>query len=348
MIKQAINKLLTGSKGILHRLLKSKDYKNKAISLNTQFLFIHIPKTGGSSFRAAFENNTTVYKDYGNKSKNTTPEVQDNVHAKQDFYTLKKLYQQHDYAWLTGHVHLSKYINFVPVFNTVAFVREPLEQVLSHYNHYVKHHGFTGDLSDFLDKPFAKNLQSKCLAFMPLGLVGCVGITEHYDDSLALINQQYGLTLASKKINVNNTKSFTENLLSPTLKKKFKKHNQRDIALYEEASYFHQSRVKLSQEDKVWTYGSASINQHKVIHGCAYQQASDEAVSLVVKINDVEFKVVVADEFYGPLVKVNFPRDRYVGFFVPLPKDITAEDNVDIYVKTTGQKLNFKPLRISG
>lgn len=314
--------------------------------LTQKLFFVHIPKTAGSSFRASFEKSSVTLKDYGNNSNSTSKDVQANVHDNKDFYALKTKLNQHKHAWLVGHVHLAKYIDFVPVTNTISFVREPLEQVLSHYNHYVKHHDFTGDLSAFLDKPFAKNLQSKFVDFMPLGLVGCLGLTEHYDESLSLINTQYALALPPKKINVNKTKQFTEDLLDSVLKDKFKKHNQQDIAMYEEAKYLHSQRVILSKESKSWTYGCAAINQHNRLQGCAYQYQSDEAISLHIRINDEFFIEVIAKDFYGAFVRANFPRDRYIGFNIALPKNISSEDIVDIYVEETGQKLNFKPLKV--
>ncbi len=337
-------------KNVIKRILSTtlEFIKSKKLKASGQVLFfVHIPKTAGSSFRGAFEKSAITYKDYGNNSKSTTKEVQEIVYDKKDFYALKSKINQHQTVWLTGHVPLAKYVNFVPVTNTISFVRKPLEQVLSHYNHYIKHHGFKGDLNAFLDKSFAKNLQSKFLDFMPLSLIGCLGITEYYDDSLLLINAQFGLNLPIIKVNVNKTKIFTADFLDAELNDKFVKNNQRDIAMYEEAKFLHLQRVKLSQEKKPWTYASAAINQHKVLHGCAFLHKSGQAVSLVVHVNDQYFKTIIANAFYGILMKVNFPRDRYIGFSVPLPKDITSEDVIDVYVEDTGQKLNFKPLKIS-
>ncbi len=339
MIRRVIKKILPAKAEL--------NNKNVLASVEQRLFFVHIPKTAGSSFRTSFESSTVTYKDYGNNSKSTTNEVQANIHDKKDFYALNTLLNQHNYAWLTGHVPLAKYINFVPVTHTISFVREPLEQVLSHYNHYVKHHGFKGDLSAFLDKPFAKNLQSKCLDFMPLGLLGCLGITEYYDESLALINAQFSLNLPIKKVNVNKTKKFTAELVDAKLKNKFVKNNRLDIAMYNEAKFLHLQRVKLSQENKTWTYGCAAVNQQMVVHGCAFQHKNEQAVSLVVHINDQPFKTIVAKGFYAALVKVNFPRDRYIRFSVPLPKDISSEDVIDVYVEETRQKLNFKPLKIN-
>lgn len=323
-----------------------KLFKKNANSDRKQHLFfVHVPKTAGSSFRGAFEQYAVTYKDYGNQSKNTSEVVQKNVHDKKDFYTLKSCFNEHHFAWLTGHVSLAKYINFVPVTHTVTFVREPLEQVLSHYNHYVKHHGFIGDLAAFLDKPYANNLQNKLLDFMPLNLIGCLGITEHYDDSLALINAQFNLTLPRIRVNVNKTKKYTAELLNEDVKLKFVNNNKRDIDMYAQAKFLHLQRFKLFQENKPWTYGFATINPKSILTGCAYQHGSTNAVTLVIKLNNKHFKTIVALDYYAAYCKINFPRARYIGFSVSLPKTVTGDDVVDVFVEETGQKLNFTPLK---
>ncbi len=327
-------------------LLNTKRFKKKRFLNEKQhFFFVHVPKTAGSSFRGAFEKYAVTYKDYGNKSNNTSAIVQENTYETEDFFTLKHRFNEHHSAWITGHVSLAKYINFIPVTHTITFVRDPLEQVLSHYNHHTKYHGFTGDINAFLDKSVAKNLQSKLLGFMPLNLIGCLGITEHYDDSLALINNQFTLTLPIVRMNVNKTKKLTAELLDEDLKLKFANNNQRDVDMYAQAKFLHLQRFKLFQENKPWTYGFATVNAKNLITGCAYRHDNNNAITLIVMLNNKHFKKVIAIDYYTEYCKVNFPRARYIGFSVSLPKTVKDGDIVDVFVEETGQKLNFTPLK---
>lgn len=332
MLKTKIKKLLPRK---INKIVKGAPQR---------LFFIHIPKTAGSSFRASFENKSITFKDYGNGSNSTTDQVQESIYDNNDFYALKKQFYLHQKVWITGHVHLVKYVDFVPTSHTVSFVREPLSQVLSHYNHYVKYHDFKDDLNTFLDKPFAKNLQSKFLNFMPLGLIGCVGLTEKYDESLSFINGQFSLELPVKKINVNKDKKFTDDLLDATLHEKFMRNNQLDIEMYEEAEFLHMQRVAINEQS--WTYGYANINQHNLLHGCAFRYQNDKSVLLIVKLNKKPLKTIEAKNFYGAFAKANFPRDRYIGFNFSLPTHIKSDDDIDIYVQETGQKLNYKPLKV--
>jgi len=311
-----------------------------------KLFFVHIPKTAGSSFRTAFENVEHTYKDYGKGSKSTSNEVQLYAYGNNDLYTLKTIFCDNQDAWITGHVNLSKYINFVPVTNTITFVRKPLDQILSHYNHYVKHHGYDGDLADFLDKPLSKNLQSRNLNFMPLGLIGCVGLTEFYDQSLDIINQQYNLKLEVKKVNVNKTKHFKKSTLDEKLNDKFIKNNKLDLAMYEEAEFLHLQRLSLLKRNQPWTYGFAEINQHGALYGCAFQLNYDGPISLSIYLNGVIWKELTAKGFFNGFPKANFPRDRYVGFHLPLQSKVLKEDKVEVYVKGTGQQLTYRPLTI--
>ena len=337
MIKHTIKKIFPTK--------SSPETANNDIDLipvsNQKFFFVHIPKTAGSSFRTSFEESTFTYKDYGKKSSSSSDDIKRYVYELSDLYGFKKRFNKHQCLWITGHVNLAKYIDFIPISHTVTFLREPLQQVLSHYNHYVRYHNFTGDFSAFLDKPCAKNLQSRHLKFMPLGLIGCLGLTEYYDQSLTLINQQFGMDLLSEKVNINDSKHFTGDTLTDELNDKFVKNNLQDITMYKEALFLHTQRIDLEENNKAWTYGCVGINANNVLHGCAFQYKSDDAISLVIFINKKPFKTVTANNFYTGYPKANFPRERYIGFHVPLPKYVSKDDEIDVYVEETGQKLNF-------
>jgi hypothetical protein len=334
MIKRKIKKIFSNQK------------REKKQTYN-RFFFVHIPKTAGTSFRLSLESTFEIVKDYGNNSKSTSSVVQQYSYNENDLFQMEKQLANKQNIFLSGHTPLIKYIDFVPVENTITFVREPLEQILSHYNHYVSHHHFTGTLDDFLEKPFAKNFQSKFIQMLPLGLIGFVGLTEQYDQSIEMINNQYSLDLASKKVNVNKSKQFTEKVLGKDLNNKFLKNNQQDLAMYDEAIFLHSQRMILHRDNKAWTYNSVNINQHNVLNGCAFQINNNQAIRLVVKVSNEVLQIIAAKHFYGAYVKANFPRKRYIAFSLPLPKHLTAEDEIDLYVEETGQKLNCNTLRIN-
>lgn len=339
MLKDSLRKVFSKN---VHKI------SNRSLFEETEsnFFFIHIPKTAGTSFRRAFESEFHTFKDYGGNAKSTSNEMKQYIYQEHDIYRLKKIINRYRQAWITGHVNLVKYYNFVPSTNIITYVREPFEQVVSHYNHYIKFHDFKGTFEDFLSKPYSNNIQSKCLAALPLNLIGCVGITEFYDDSLTLINEQFSINLPNLQLNVNKTKEFHIDDLDDINKKLLLDNNQNDIAMYEEALFLHHQRFELVNKGRLWTYGCVAINAKHVLHGCAYQYQNDTPVKLVININNSQFKTVLCNQFYSAHVRANFPRERYIGFNVNLPKNLSVRDKIDVYVEKTGQKLNFKPLMI--
>jgi glycosyltransferase involved in cell wall biosynthesis len=316
------------------------------IELNDNFLFIHISKTAGTSFRIALEKQYSVWGDYGNKTTETNANIQHHVYDQGQPYSLKNQFVTENRTWLMGHVALNKYSDFVSARNIISFVRNPVEQVISHYNHFVTHHGFKGALDEFLQRNSIQNFQSKNLNLLPISLVGFVGITEQYNESLDLINAYYDLNIKPLKINVNNLQVHTRDKLPASTINKIIELSKKDEKLYQQAQLLFKQRESLLEKGEEWTYGHFEINPNNMLIGCAYYSHSSDAVELQIFRNGIEFKTVIAKRFYGGFVKANFPRERYIGIHQPLGKDFVAKDNIEIFVKKTQQKLTITPLRI--
>lgn len=322
-------------------------YLSRSKMNDDHFFFVHIPKTAGTSFRNTLKARYGVINDYGLTSGQTNKAVKDNIYIKNDPYGLLSHLRNKPSAWICGHVSLEKYINFVPVTHSVAFVRAPLGQFVSHCNHSISKHEFEGDLEGFLSKRGTSNLQSRLLSYLPLGLIGHVAITEHYDDSLKIISSHLGLQLQTENANVNNAKTFNEVDIEPALVSKILAKNKHDVNLYNEACFIHHQRLTFLNSDKPWVNAYATVDKHNVITGCAYHADGDVPVVLSLFRNDVEIKQFTAQGFFRGYPKANFPRDRYIAFhfsLTELTEPLKDDDSFDIYVQSTGQKINYKPL----
>ncbi len=325
-----------------------KESNDSKLCINRCLLFVHIPKTAGTSFRSALETMFKVFNDYGQKSKQTSAIIQKYFYEKNDVFTLKQQFNLTPNACISGHVSVNKFMDFVPVESVVTFVREPSSQILSHYNHHLAHLGYKGSLNDFLNKTVTKNFQSTLLGALPLGLIGYVGITEKYEQSLNMFNKQFLLSLKPVKDNVNKSKQYTDSQLEKPVYEKFKRNNKQDIVMYKEALFLHEQRKSLYEGDKPWTYCAVHINANKkVLHGCAYRLDDKTPTRVIVKINNQRHDVLTAKYFYSHYTKANFPRERYIAFNVRLPENLTSNDEINLYAEDTGQKLNFKPLKIN-
>lgn len=315
-----------------------------SLEIKNNFFFIHIPKTAGTSFRNTLEDHYDVIGDYGNNPKSTSQCVQQYIYDENSPFSLKNELNNRNNTWLAGHVHLAKYSDMVSARNIITFVRNPIQQVLSHFNHYVTLHGFKGSIEDFLKKPMASNFQRKNLNPLPLGLIGYVGLTDCYDESIQLINGYYGLTLAVKNINVNKKKILKDKAISIELEKQITDLNLSDIACVEEAHFLHNQRVVLTQQNKQWVYSHFAINPNNVLVGCAYYSHTAEAVELELFCNGKLLKTFIAKGFYAGFAKVNFPRERYIGVHLPLGNLAKKGDKLEVFAKETGQQLTYKPL----
>nr|WP_159063761.1 sulfotransferase family 2 domain-containing protein [Thaumasiovibrio occultus] len=299
--------------------------------------FVHIPKTAGTSFRKALEAMQPMEKDYGAKACETSPAVRTHMYDVIEPYTLRQLMLTSPFA-LTGHVHIQKYADFFDIRNIVTFVREPIGQIVSHYNHFVSHNGFKGDFSKFYRSAQFCNLQATYLNGFPVTLLGFTGLTEHYNDSLALINHGLGLKLTPLTQNIAAQTHQNKESLPQAVMDELTQLNQQDMCLYQQALELHNQRMALFEQEKPWAHLHASVNLNDVLHGCAYFASGEEAVTLVVKINGKEQAVVTAQGYCGMFPKFSFPRQRYIGFSLPLAKWRDAGINeLELMVSTTGQ-----------
>ena len=311
---------------------------------NNNFFFIHIPKTAGTSFRRALEEQYYVVGDYGSDSKKTSQYIQQYIYDESSPLDLKKELNNKNNTWLVGHVGLIKYSDMVSARHIISFVRNPVQQVVSHYNHAVALHGFKGDIHAFLRSASASNFQRKNLNPLPLGLIGYIGLTDSYEESIQLINGYYGLTLAVKNANVNNKKTIKAKAIPIELEKQITDLNLSDITCVEEAHFLHKQRVALTQQNKQWVYSHFSINANNVLVGCAYYSHSSEAVEFELFCHGELIETFVAKSFYRDFIKVNFPRERYIGVHIPLTKLAKKGDKLEVFAKETGQKLTYKSL----
>ena len=337
---------INGSLNILNENLSCINISRQLsdLEINNNFFFIHIPKTAGTSFRKALEEQYGVIGDYGNNPKHTSQCVHQCIYNENDPLGLKNELNQRSNTWLTGHVSLAKYSDMVSARHIITFVRNPIQQVISHYNHYVTLHGFKGSIDDFLKKPMASNFQRKNLNSLPLGLIGYVGLTDYYDESIQLINGYYGLNLDVKNDNVNNKKTIEKEAISIVLQNEITALNLLDIAFVEQAHFLHRQRVALTKENKQWVYSDFSITLNNNLVGCAYYSHTAEAVELEIFCNGDLISSFRAQGFYGAFSKVNFPRERYIGVHLPLSNIAQKGDKLEVFAKQTGQQLTYKPL----
>jgi hypothetical protein len=101
----------------------------------------------------------------------------------------------------SGHVIARHYLDAFHPASFVAFLRDPVERIVSAYRHHVAYMSFTGTLADFYEKPGHINRLTRSLWGLDLRTIGFLGITEALPDLVAPLGRHLGVTLGLRSEN---------------------------------------------------------------------------------------------------------------------------------------------------
>lgn len=165
-------------------------------------IFMHIPKTAGTSFRTAardFYKPRNILRDYGKDSDLTSQEIKQFFYNNKDVAKLREA--SLNYKLITGHYPAARYNKIFTDAPVVTFLRDPVERVVSEYHHLCSSIGLKCSLRDFYLKKVYQNRQAQLLEGVPFSEMGFVGVTDLYEISLALFNKKYGTKLEYLEMN---------------------------------------------------------------------------------------------------------------------------------------------------
>lgn len=299
-------------------------------------LFVHVPKTAGTSFRVALENELgteKVFKDYAMHSPVTSDVIRKHVYEKGDVFSLFS--HEPMQGLLLGHFHLAKYHKFYQPENIVTFVREPIARVISEYHHFQRHNDFQGSLIEFAEKRRNKNLMSRFLGGVPWPMIGFAGISEQYDDSLELFNKLFEQKLPVERLNVAPKKKLS---LTEEEQALLNENNKEDEALYRKLLKTFTQRRELAKAGKVFVRGAWRSTPKKAqIEGFAYIQGNESPVTLEVYKAGKLQETLTSNQANNDVYLANGPRKGYVGFTYRCP--VKQHKRLKVVVAETGQEL---------
>lgn len=303
------------------------------------WLFCHLPKTAGTSFRAALEaglGEEHILRDYGPRSAFTTPELQ---------ARLQQAPAERDWTVLGGHFDLSRYArNFRPE-QVLTFVRRPLQQLVSHWEHHRRHQDYTGSLEDFAQQRSGAGLQSRMLGGMPVQLLGLVGLTEEWEQSLALFNRLSGSDLQPLWSNRNPDKEDPAyDLRLQQLPPAARAAVRQDFWLHLQARRVLQRRVQAQQEGRPWMHGAVLALQADGLQGAAWwaDDPNRPATIRLCRSGQPEQLLPVAETVSWPLP---FAQREGRGFRAQWAQPLQLGEVVDLYCADTGQWLDSQEWR---
>lgn len=194
-------------------------------------LSVHIPKTGGVSFR------NILKAHYAGGFAQCYWEITDawgHVHAEVPPAT----------ECLHGHYVVDEFAAKFPDARCVTWVRDPVERVISSYHHRLRDPDLRNpvtrrlveehlSLADFVELPSVQNEMAWFLGTKPPAAFDFVGITERFDHSLATFCHRFGLPpQAARHDNSNPTRLGPRYAIDPALRRHILALNARDDEIY--------------------------------------------------------------------------------------------------------------------
>ncbi len=203
---------------------------------------IHIPKTGGETFRDILEALTEghLQRDYGDR-----PLAPLTLRQRARLATARP-HLQPDTRAVHGHFIATKYWRRYPQARYMAWFREPVERLASHYHYWKRKPDrknptcqklIEEDLSlpAFAALPEMRDVQARFLGDVPPAKLAFVGITERYDDSIDLFRRAFypALSATTERVNANPEREGERYDLDAAVRLEVERLNAADMALYD-------------------------------------------------------------------------------------------------------------------
>jgi hypothetical protein len=202
---------------------------------------IHVPKTGGETFRDILEALTEghVQRDYADR-----PLAPLTVRQRIRLATARPQLEPGARA-VHGHFIATKYWRRYPDARYMAWLREPVERLASHYHYWKRKPDRKNptcqklideglSLEAFAALPEMRDVQARFLGEVPPQRLAFVGITERYDESIDLFRRAFfpGLPATTERTNANPERAGDGYDLDPAARAAIEKLNAADVALY--------------------------------------------------------------------------------------------------------------------
>ena len=314
-------------------------------------IFLHIPKTAGTSFRTSaisYFGKANVLKDYGVESKNTSPDIINYFYNADDLESLREVGLSR--KMLCGHFSLPRYREVFPASPVITFFRDPVKRVISEFVHFSNHYDYTGSLEDFYKDPKFQNRQHHILGGAKPTDLDFYGLTEQFGKSLEMFNQKYNTKLKMTELNKGTYSRCS--VVKPTAEQieEISHLNQADLALYTlalESFDCQANKPTTTAADMALRYRGnfGGIRDDKLCGWITDSQTRKPTVLLIL-VNGKVLTTTTANVERPDLVRNGIDKKGICGFEVPLQElgTIKPQDCISIMTQDGAFELPNSPL----
>lgn len=223
----------------------------------TTIISVHIPKTGGSSFRRALEEHfkERLLLDYSFPLGDSKIERRKKAHLSAIALASQDL---GNFECVHGHFLPAKYLllSSIRTLRFVVWIREPVSRLVSHY-HYWRENKLTANstllhrrmieegwsLEQFCLAPELQNLYAEFLWGFPIEYFDFIGLIEDYRNDIQRFSKNFFNTeLPAFHLNRGSSLAAASDL-SPNFRREIETYHSSDMDIYRRALLFREKAV---------------------------------------------------------------------------------------------------------
>jgi hypothetical protein len=294
-------------------------------ALRREVVFVHIPKTGGTSVRRSLEiglKGRQMLRDYQDHPL-ATPALNHLVHVEKHIHDFRKAYPGDRRMLLSGHFPASRYWDYFNAESFVTFLRHPVDRMVSAYASWKKQGRWTGSFEEFAVQRGADRRMASFLTGVDLHSFGFVGFLEDYDRSLQALCEFVGTELPGRNINVGDyttlaseEKSANKAVAAAVLK------DSPDLRLYQQMRRSRTASLRAPGADAsvAANYAGVVSREDDVITGWLANTAREFIAGVEIFSGGERLTSVQADRYREDMKQLGISRSGVCGFRIGLKR----------------------------
>jgi hypothetical protein len=294
-------------------------------ALRREVVFVHIPKTGGTSVRRSLEiglKGRQMLRDYQDHPL-ATPALNHLVHVEGRIQDFRKVYPGDRRMLLSGHFPASRYWEYFNAESFVTFLRHPVDRMVSAYASWKKQGRWAGSFEEFARQRGADRRMASFLTGVDLHSFGFIGFLEDYDRSLQALCEFVGAELPGRNINIGDYTTLARDemtankaVAAAVLK------NSPDLRLYEQ---MYKSRARsfrsLGADHAVATkYAGHVSREADAVSGWLTNTAREFIAGVEIFSGGERLTSVRADRYREDIKQLGVSRSGVCGFRIGLKR----------------------------